>query len=221
MDSKVKDIITDLDQISAFAMEIDPRKEGKLVQEIVLALKSTMREKQLKSLSAPQIGYNRRIFCMCFGDNDYRTFINPMIENNTVFQLSRETCSSIPGKTFIRPRFGSITVFYVTPLGKIESRKIVGRAAIVFQHCLDHLNGLTLADIGLEIDDMFDNATEDERAEVIKMYMDSLDIKQKQLEDELKSDSETAQILDATRFIQSVQDGKTVIELENNNEKVE
>ena len=193
MDSKVKDIITDLDQISAFAMEIDPRKEGKLVQEIVLALKSTMREKQLKSLSAPQIGYNRRIFCMCFGDNDYRTFINPMIENNTVFQLSRETCSSIPGKTFIRPRFGSITVFYVTPLGKIESRKIVGRAAIVFQHCLDHLNGLTLADIGLEIDDMFDNATEDERAEVIKMYMDSLDIKQKQLEKQMR---EAAKSLD-------------------------
>ena len=77
--NNVKEIITDVDALSNWSVEIDTRKEGKLCQEIILALKATMREKNLQSLSAPQIGYNRRIFCLRFGDSDYRTFIIPIL----------------------------------------------------------------------------------------------------------------------------------------------
>ncbi len=212
MSQYVKEIITDVDKLGEWSTEIDPSKEGKLLQEIVLSLKHTMREKDLVSLAAPQIGYQRRVFCIRFGKNDYRTFVNPLIENNTGFQLSRETCSSIPGKTFIRPRFGNIKVFFTTPMGKIESSKIVGRSAIVFEHCLDHLNGLLLSDIGLEIDELFDNATDEERAEVVKLYMESLDIRQKELEKEISTDEELTEIADAAKFIASVNSGDTQIE---------
>jgi hypothetical protein len=71
---------------------------------------------------------------------------------------------------------------YQTPLGKIESKQFMGAAAKVFQHEMDHLDGLLLSDIGLEIDELFDNATEEERMEVINMYLDSLDIKQKEID---------------------------------------
>lgn len=212
MNTNEKEIITDLEAIGGYCEAIDPRKEGKLLQEITLSLKNTMRAKNLKSLSAPQIGYNYRVFCIKFGENDYRTFVNPMLENTSKFQFVREKCSSIPDKEFIRPRFGTINVMYMTPMGKITSTKLVGLAAFTFEHCLDHLDGLTLADVGLEIDEMFDNATAEEQAEVLKMYADSLDIRQKELEQEIENDKELSSIDKATKFIRSVQSGETILE---------
>lgn len=212
MDNYVKEIITDAEKLGEWCVEINTQKEGKLLQEIVLSLKHTMKEKGLVSLSAPQIGYNRRVFCLRFGDNDYRTFVNPVIENNTAFQFSRETCSSIPEKTFIIPRFGNLKVFFTTPLGKIESSKLVGMSAFKFQHCLDHLNGMLVSDIGLEIDELFDNATDEERAEVLKMYAEALDIRQKELTAEIENDEELKQIDDAAKFMASVHSGETQID---------
>jgi peptide deformylase len=212
MNTNVKEIITDTTALSNWSIEIDTQKENKLIQEIVLALKSTMRAKNLQSLSAPQIGYERRIVCLRFGDSDYRTFINPVIENNSNITMSRETCSSIPDKTFIIPRFNKIKFFFTTPLGKIESGTLVGRAAHVFQHALDHLNGSLIEDIGLEIDELFDQATDEEREEVIKMYAESLDLQLKQLQQEIQENKELKELDDAVRFMSSVRDGSTVLE---------
>ena len=210
--SNVKTIVTDSELLSDWCIEIDPQKEGKLTQEIILSLKSTMREKGLLSLTAPQIGYNRRIFCIKFGD-EYRTFINPAIENNSNIIMSRESCSSIPDKEYIIPRFTKIIFYFTTPLSKVERGTLVGRAAAVFQHCLDHLNGMLVNDIGLEIDELFDSATDDEREEVLRLYAESLDLRQKQLNEFIKKDEELRDIDDAIKFIRSVNDGSTVLDL--------
>lgn len=212
MNKNAKEIITDESLITDWSYEIDTRKEGKLLQEIVLALKDTMRENDLISLSAPQIGYNKRVFCLRFGQRDYRTFVNPLIENNTAFQFSRESCSSIPGKTFIMPRFGNVKFYFTTPMGKVESSKLAGVAAYRFQHCMDHLNGMLISDIGLEIDQMFDDATDEEKAEILKMYAESLDLRSQKLNEEIKEDKELSDIDNASKFIESVQSGKTTIE---------
>ena len=212
MNKNVKDIVTDSATLSDWSIEIDPVKEGKLTQEIIISLKATMRENNLISLSAPQIGYNRRIFCLRFGDNDYRTFINPIIDNNVNITMAREKCTSIPGKEFIIPRFGKINFYFTTPLGKIESGQLVGRAAYAFQHALDHLNGLLVEDIGLEIDELFDKATEEERTEVIKLYAEALDLKQKELNEIIEEDKDLKEINEGIRFIQSVRDGTTILE---------
>lgn len=212
MDKHVKNIITDEAALGEWCVEIDTRKEGKLLQEIILALKATMKASDLISLTAPQIGYNRRVLCMRFGKNDYRTFINPLIENNTNFQFARETCSSIPGKTFVIPRFNNVKLYFTTPLGKVESTKLSGMSAWKFQHCMDHLNGMLSSDIGLEIDDMFDNATDEERAEVLRMYAESLDIRQKDLEAEIAQNKDLSDIDDAAKFIASVKSGETVLD---------
>jgi peptide deformylase len=78
-----KDILTiDLNEIelSERAIEIDIKTQNKLMREIVSALKHTIEAKNIVSLSAPAIGYNRRIFCIKF-DNEIKTFINPIIMN--------------------------------------------------------------------------------------------------------------------------------------------
>ena len=212
MENNVREIITDAESLSDWSVEIDPLKEGKLAQEIILALKATMRGKGLRSLTAPQLGYNRRILCLTFGTNDYRTFINPAIENNTTITMSRESCSSIPGKEYIIPRFTKVKFYYTTPLGKIESGTLAGVAAFVFQHAIDHLNGMLLSDIGLEVDELFDQATDEEREEVIKMYAESLDIRQKELNKEIENNKELKDIDNAIKFINSVKDGTTILE---------
>ena len=97
-------------------------------------------------------------------------------------------------------------------LGKTESRKIVGLAAYVFQHELDHLDGLTLADIGLEVGEDFDKATDEERNEVINAYLDSLDIKQKQLEKEIEEDEDLKQTANAIKFMEAVQKGEVKLD---------
>lgn len=204
----MKEIITDLEKLSDRCDEIDIRKENNLMREIILELKSTLREsKGGVGLAAPQIGYDKRIFVINF-NGDLRTFINPIITQAKGLTFSREGCLSLPGKQYIRPRNNEITVLYQTPLGKSESRKMVGLAATVFQHELDHLDGITLADIGLEIDEDFDKATEEEKDEIIKMYMDSLDLKQKTSKDEIDSDKELKQMSNAIDFMEKVQTGK-------------
>ena len=208
----IKEIITDAEKLPEWSDVIHPKKEGKLCQQIIGELKATMRANDLEYLTAPQIGYNKRIFCIRFNNNDYRTFINPSISNMAKMTIARETCVSIPDKRFIIPRYNMIEVLYYTPLGEIEARKIMGRSAWVLHHCVDHLDGALTSDIGLEIDDMFDNAAEDEKAEIIKMYMEALDLRQKQLQEEIQNDDELKKMSDAIDFMESVRKGETQVE---------
>ena len=208
----IKDIITDELQLSERAVEIDVRTQATEMREIIKALKDTMREKGLASLSAPAIGYNRRIFCIDFKDSEIKTFINPIIAQAKGMQLSIEKCVCIPDKEFMRPRNNDLMIIYQRPTGQIENRQIVGMSAIVFQHELDHLDGLLLSDVGIEIDEDFHNATEEEQQEVINAYLDALDIKKKEIDTEINTNPELKQLSDGIDFMESVYKGETKIE---------
>lgn len=210
----MKEIITDIDKLNEIGIcdPIDTRKENELLREITVNLKEVVRNQNLASLSAPQLGYNKRIFVINY-NGDIRTYVNPMIVNVKGLELSRETCPSLPGKEYIRIRHNDIQVAYQTPLGKYESAKLVGMVAKVFQHEVDHLDGLLLCDVGLEIDEEFDKATEQERQDLINMYLDSLDMKQKQLEKEIQENKDLKQVSDAIDFMNGVREG--TIKLQN------
>lgn len=203
----MKEIITDAEKLSERCEEIDIRKENALMREIIVELKDTLRSTDGVGLSANQIGYDKRIFVINFS-GDLRSFVNPIITSAKGLTLNREGCLSIPGKEFIRPRNTEITVVYQTPLGKTESRKLVGLAACVFQHELDHLDGLLLSDIGLEITEEFDKATEEEKDQVLQMYLESLDIKKKEVEKEISEDESLKKTSDAIKFIEKLQTGE-------------
>jgi len=194
--------------LSTRSDEINTTIESELKSEIVVALKKTLEKENLVSLSAPAIGYNKRIFVIKF-DNEIKTFINPIIVKYDGLTLSREKCSSIPGKEFLIPRNTSINVMYQRANGAVESRQLIGLAAIVFQHEIHHLEGILLSDIGLEIDENWDTFTDDEKTELINMYLDSLDMTQKKLEKEVEEDPELKQTSDAIKFMTSVVNGET------------
>ena len=204
----VKEIITDEEQLSARSDEVDTRKESKYVQAIVLALKDTCVKNNLTGLSAIQIGIQKRILVVNFKGN-VKAFVNPIVTNCEGFTLARETCISIPDKTFIVPRYNKVDVTYQTVLGKVESREFLGVAAHVFQHQLDHLDGLLVSDFALEVDaDEYDNATEDERTELIKQYLESIDVKYTDLQKEIQEDPELKQLSDGIKFMEMVQKGE-------------
>ena len=167
----IKNVITDYNALSDRAEEVDIRKENSLVRETVLDLKSTIKHNDYVALAAPQIGVRKRILCINF-KGDIRTFCNPVVTHLEGFTLNKETCPSIPGKRFIRFRNTSITVIYQDPLGKVNSVKLDGLAAMVMQYAIDILDGLLISDVGLEIDDAWENATEAERNEVLAAYME-------------------------------------------------
>lgn len=217
--AEVKSIVTDEKYLANRAQEIDPRKDGEKMRQIVGDLKKTMRENpDIVALSAPQIGYMYRIFCIKF-DVEIKTFINPIITNAKGLELSKETCHSIPGKTFIRPRNNDINVMYTQPDGKLQGKQLLGKAAIVFQHQIDHLDGLLLEDVGLEIDEDYDNASDEEKEEIIKMYLDSLDMFSKDINKQIEDDPELQQIKEASRFLEAVQKGEVEIEKEELSEE--
>lgn len=189
------------------AQEIDHEKSGKLLREITSNIKRTMRKTGLISLSAPGIGYNKRIFCIDFSDKEIKSFINPVVTNATGLQLVRESCSSIPGKEYLVPRNSTIDVIYETPTGQIKTNRLKDVVAFVFQHEIDHLNGVTLEDIGLEVDSDFDEATAEEREEIIDMYLDSLDLRQRYLEETINSDEELKLVSDRLRFVEALARG--------------
>lgn len=189
------------------AQEIDHEKSGKLLREITSNIKRTMRKTGLISLSAPGIGYNKRIFCIDFSDKEIKSFINPVVTNATGLQLVRESCSSIPGKEYLVPRNSTIDVIYETPTGQIKTKRLKDVVAFVFQHEIDHLNGVTLEDIGLEVDSDFDEATAEEREEIIDMYLDSLDLRQRYLEETINSDEELKLVSERLRFVEALARG--------------
>ena len=217
-----KPIITDLCELDSFGRseEVQLNEDNKLIREITANIKRTMRKNNLVSLSAPAIGYNKRIFCIDFSDQEIKTFINPLVTRAEGIELTREVCSSIPGKEFIRPRNSLIEVMYQTPLGKIKSRIFKGLAAHVIQHEIDHLDGITLADIGLEIEDDFNNATDEERFEIINMYLDSLDLTKSELEKDFTQDENLKKEYEADKFVELLAQGKIeVTELQAEKER--
>lgn len=211
----MKTVITDLSKFEDRADEVvNLKKENNEVRETILDLKKLLRDNDWVCLTAPQIGVNKRIMCLNF-KGDIRTLINPIITNSKEWLLNREKCPCTPGKEYIVPRNAKVTVMYTTPLGKYESREFAGLAACAVQYGINALDGVLISDFGLEIDENWDKASEEEKDEVLKMYLDSLDMSSKLLKEEIEKNPETKQLSDAINFIESVQKGETKLEKDN------
>ena len=182
----VKDIITDENQLRERNRTVDTKREFNNYKNIILDLKDTLRANEnAVGLAAPQIGYNVRIFVINF-NGDLKTFINPIINKSSGAYFATEKCMSIPDKEYLVLRFNTIEFFYQTPLGKNEAARLTGYGAQIFQHELDHLDGILISDKGVtEVTEEFKNLNEEERKEFFKGILDSID----ELKDNLKKSS--------------------------------
>jgi peptide deformylase len=92
-------------------------------------------------LAAPQVGVNKRVFVM---GNQQRSYIcvNPEVTGTSGSKRDLEGCLSFPGLWLNVERPETITVKYQDILGRVQEHEFTGLAARVFQHELDHLNGV-------------------------------------------------------------------------------
>ena len=193
---------------------------------IVAKLKDVLFDrKEFVALAAPQIRKKKRIFGIKFANGDIRAFINPMITKTEGLHFSRENSPSIPDKEFIVPRYDRIIAIYQTPTGAIEENIFEGAVAEVFQQMVQLLDGITLADLGLEIIPEWDEATDEEKTAVLNAYLEGLQKLGKQLDEEIKADETLSKTKGAIDFMTAVATGKVTLDteekVESDGEKVE
>jgi peptide deformylase len=109
------------------------------------------------AVAAPQVGVTRRLIVIRFTERDeddeedegtevtYR-LANPEVIRGHGNQVGLEGCLSIPGWVGEVPRFETITVKAVDMDNKAVRIKASGYLARVFQHEIDHLDGILFTD---------------------------------------------------------------------------
>lgn len=95
-------------------------------------------------LSGPQVGLSKRIFVM-ETNRVQRIVVNPKITNKSGLGGIEEGCLSFPGINVKVSRPTIISVEYSDLSGNNIVETLYALDAICFQHELDHLDGITLA----------------------------------------------------------------------------
>ena len=102
-------------------------------------------------IAAPQVGLNRRLIIVCRLDKPgepVEAYANARIERfwgDTL--IGREGCLSVPYRRGNVPRYEFVTVSYTDPLTfKKRLDTVSGYTARIFQHEIDHLDGVLYID---------------------------------------------------------------------------
>ncbi len=109
-------------------------------------MKRVMRENEGVGLAANQIGHLKRIFVASVEDEEY-AIVNPVIEERSdVLEKAEEGCLSIPQTKVEVERPTAVTVSGKDPLGAPVRVEAEGLLARIFQHEIDHLDGILMLD---------------------------------------------------------------------------
>ena len=123
----VKDLVTDIEQLSKRSVEWDVRAEQKLSTELVQSLDDTLEaHEELLYLCANEIGYKERAIDVKFSDDTY-IFMNPAFQKVDKLILSREF-DRHDGKEYIVPRYSEVELAYQDCLGSIKAAKFTASA---------------------------------------------------------------------------------------------
>lgn len=95
-------------------------------------------------LAAPQVGILKRFFIAKI-NNQIMFFGNPIIKDEDNIKVSGpEGCLSVPGSFSLVPRSRNLKLEYRDINGKEQSLDLKDIHAVIAQHEIDHLNGVTL-----------------------------------------------------------------------------
>lgn len=97
-------------------------------------------------LAAPQIGIQERIIAVQERDG-IGVYANPEItKRSDATQIGEEGCLSVPGTFGVVERAKRITVTALNRHGRRVEMNLSGFPAVVFQHEIDHLDGILFID---------------------------------------------------------------------------
>jgi peptide deformylase len=132
---------------------------GPELQVLIDDMVETMRNAPGVGLAAPQVASPLRVIVVEFGDEENEeippklyTLVNPeIVRVSEELVVGTEGCLSIPGFIGDVERVDQITLKAQNRLGKPTRVKASGWLARIFQHEVDHLNGVLFTDRALRI----------------------------------------------------------------------
>ncbi len=127
------------------------------LQTLIDDMVETMRDAPGVGLAAPQVNVPLRVIVVEYGENEDAPPKLYVVVNPEITRHSRETevgvegCLSIPGLLGDVERYTRITVRGRSRRGQPMKLKLEGWTARIFQHEIDHLNGVLFTDKALSI----------------------------------------------------------------------
>ncbi len=178
-------------------------KEQDYIDSTIQNLKDMLRaDKDLMAITSAHVGAdNMRIICIKFARGDIRTFINPLVFGRKGIHLSRERQIGGDKTEFIVPRNDEIHVAYQTPVGKEEANSFMGVVSEIMQQMIDVLDGILLCDYGLEVLPGFDDAPDEDKQQIISMYLDTIQKQSEAISKEIENNKEVKNMDKAIDFI--------------------
>lgn len=122
----------------------------KRTKKLIKDMKQTMRAAEGIGLAAPQVGVSQRVIVVDTG-GDVIAMINPVIEQSSGEEIDVEGCLSIPGKRGYVKRASEIVVSGLQEDGTSVRYRAEGLVARIFQHEIDHLDGVLFIDKVVDI----------------------------------------------------------------------
>ncbi len=130
---------------------------GKEFQGLVDDMIETMRQAPGVGLAAPQVNVSQRLIVIEYGENEEEdedvvkklyVVANPEIIHTSDTKVKGvEACLSVPGLAGEVERYTQITVKGQNRRGQLLHLKLEGWTARIFQHEIDHLNGILFVDL--------------------------------------------------------------------------
>ena len=116
------------------------------IKELIFNMKETIQQVQGVGLAAPQIGVSKRVIVVQT-ERGAVGFINPkIIKKSREKETQEEGCLCLPGIFLKIKRFREVEVEAQNEAGESIGAKSEGLLARIFQHELDHLNGVLIID---------------------------------------------------------------------------
>jgi peptide deformylase len=119
-------------------------------------------------IAAPQVASSMRLFIVASRPSPRYPYaptmaptamINPeIIDRSAEIVMGWEGCLSVPGVRGLVPRHQSIEVTYITSEGEFVRARLTDFIARIFQHELDHLDGILFPDRVLKATDLITEA---------------------------------------------------------------
>jgi peptide deformylase len=134
------------------ARKVNLEKDKDLIVYFSKRLKATVQNpKNLGvGIAAPQVGLQRRLIYVQRFDKEgepFEFYINPEIKSySDSTQVGKEGCLSIPNRTEEVIRSREVVIEYVDWDGKKHIESVSGFTSVIFQHEIDHLDGILYID---------------------------------------------------------------------------
>lgn len=151
--SNILSIITDIKSLHQVSAPVLRAETFNIVEQLYPQMVDTLISTGGVGLAAPQIGINKRFFVIKYRDKPATIFINPTIVYHMPFYKNTgpEGCLSIPSQTFLLERARIIRVKYFNEKFEEVEADLIDTMARIYQHELDHLNGILISDIGTPV----------------------------------------------------------------------